>query len=98
MRLIASLTTLTAAALAAGLITGCAGSAPRKPSAAEDKNRATAFDDECVDAYSRGAPTPLGCPQTNDNRRNTRTGPSIEREALPNLPGVGLPGGRLLGR
>lgn len=99
MRLIASLTTLTAATFAAGLIVGCAGNTPRKPGSAEDKNRATSFNDECVDAYSRGAPTPLGCPQTTDDRRrNTRTAPGIDRDALPDLPTVGVPGGKVLGR
>lgn len=98
MRLITSLTTLTAAAFMASLITGCAGNTPRKPTSAEDKNRATNYNDECVDAYSRGAPTPLGCPQTTeDRRRNTRTAPGIDRGALPDLPTVGAPGG-VLGR
>lgn len=99
MRLIASLTTLTAATFAAGLIAGCAGNTPRKPTDAQDKNRATSFNDECVDAYSRGAPTPLGCPQTTDDRRRTtRTAPGVDRDALPDLPTVGVPGGKVLGR
>ncbi len=98
MRLITSLTTLTAATLVAGLISGCAGNAPRKPTDAEDKNRATGYSDECTDAYSRGAPTPVGCPQTNEDRRRARTRPGIEPGALPDLPTVGVPGGGVLGR
>ncbi|MES2883863.1 MAG: hypothetical protein V4709_03605 [Pseudomonadota bacterium] len=99
MRLITSLTTLVATTLMAALITACAGNAPRKPTDAENKNRATSFNDDCVDAYSRGAPTPLGCPQTTDDRRRTtRTAPGIDRDALPDLPTLGAPGGRVLGR
>ena len=99
MRLIASLTTLSAAALLVTTMSGCAGNTPRKPASADDKSRTSAFDDNCLDARSRGAPAPVGCPQTVDDRRRPRTVPSVDagQMPLPNLPGRDGVGG-VLGR
>lgn len=102
MQLISRLTLLSAFALSAALLSSCASNAPRKPTAAEDKNGVTTLDDRCLEAESRGSIPPAGCPETtNSRRRGTRTGPVIDGDSLPlpSLPGGGvLSGGNPLGR
>ncbi len=98
MRLIQSLTTLSALALSAALLAGCAGNTPRKPAATDSKGADTPFGDRCIDAESRGAIPPAGCPDTGYRRRApARTGPQIDPDALPlpTLPGGGLSGNPL---
>lgn len=87
MRLIASLTMGVCSAL---LLSACAGNAPRKPATTEKSSaRDAAFYDECYDAYSRGAPTPLGCPEQG---RGTRRGTAQPGIAVPALEAPTLPG------
>ena len=101
MRLIASLTipALASCALALG---ACANNAPKKPTAASDKSRDTAFYDNCYDAYSRSYSRPVGCPEYDSGYYRTRRGnaaPAIDADplTLPSLPGrEGL--GGVLGR
>lgn len=100
MRLITSLTTLTAAALLASALTACAGGSPRRPASTEEKSDISRFEQDCYEARRRGVADPAGCPQTT-TRNNRRTAPpSLDRDSLPlpNLPATALPGGGVLGR
>lgn len=100
MRLITSLTTLTAAALLCGTLTACAGNAPRRPASTEEKS-ISRFDQQCSDAYNRGLPPPAGCPSYAGRSSRRAAPPAIDRDSLPlpNLPGTALPGsGGLFGR
>ena len=106
MRLSASLTarpvSALAAALAIAMLGACAGNSPRNPGASEDKSASqTRSEDNCVEAESRGAPPPVGCPATaqQQNRRTVRPLPTLDDPMnLPTLPGNVLPGGGALGR
>lgn len=104
MRLIASLTTLTAAALLAATLVGCAGNAPKRPTAEQDKSlRSSAFDN-CSDSQIRGSTVPTAdCPYDNaEPRRTRRTAPGVQADPaqqLPGMPGLELPkAGSILGR
>ncbi len=96
MRLIASLTPLTALTLSSMLLAGCAGNSPRKPADTQDKSRDTSFYENCYDFESRGLPPPAGCPQRPTGARRTVTPvPSMNPgDALPDLPTRGVLGGR----
>ncbi|MES2684001.1 MAG: hypothetical protein V4650_10830 [Pseudomonadota bacterium] len=86
---------LAAMALAAAMLSGCAGNSPRKPGAAEDKSASRTLDeDDCLRAESRGAPPPVGCPTTTQqNRRTVRPLPTLDDPLnLPTLPGGGVLG------
>lgn len=101
MRLITSLTTLTAAALLGGALTACAGNSPRRPANAEPKRDISSFEQECYEARQRGVVEPAGCPGNSSTRTTRRSAPpSIDRDSLPlpNLPATALPSGGVLGR
>ena len=99
MRLITSLTTLTAAALLGSALTACANGSPRRPASTEEKSDISRFDQDCYEARSRGVAEPAGCPQTTTRNRRAAP-PSLDRDSLPlpNLPATALPGGGVLGR
>jgi len=99
MRLITSLTTLTAAALLGGALTACANGSPRRPASTEEKSEISRFEQDCYDARRRGVAEPAGCPPTTARNNRRAAPPTLDRDSLPlpNLPATAVPGG-LLGR
>ncbi len=102
MRLIASLTTVSAAALLVATLSGCAGGAPKRPTAAQDKSDRFSSLDRCSDLEARGATPTADCPDTTPQQRRRRVRPGLENDPaqqLPGMPGLELPGtGSVLGR
>jgi len=103
MRLIASLTTLTASALLAATLTGCAGNAPKRPTAEQDKSLRSSALDNCTESQMRGTAAPTAdCPyDATEPRRTRRTAPGLQADPtpLPGMPGLELPAtGSILGR
>ncbi len=101
MRLIASL--MTTVALTSLTLVGCAnsGGAPKRQGAANDKSTLSQ-QDRCALQESRGQVMDVDCPPssgTNQNRR-ARTAPVLPQDPFvtPGLPGLGAPGGGVLGR
>lgn len=96
MQLITNLTGLVSATVLAAALTACAGGAPRKPDAAEDKAvTSQSLEDACLQAQSRGGTPPAGCETYYGTRRSRPLPADMQQDPLlspPVLPSLGLPG------
>lgn len=76
------------------LLSACANNAPRRPSqAGSAANQRNQLSDLCYNAAARGEPTPVGCPDPQNQQTNPLPLPSTLPSPPLSMPNLGGGGG-----